>query len=258
MRPLRLLTAVLLCVASATAQALSYAELYQSVPAPSTDPAVTRAAVRDGKIASADLLHFRQLLTDEKAAIAALNGGSYPEHSDTAPAVPAADTPQTLSAIGGFSSYLSGNAGDKAPTRAMAKRSRWIQRAKGQQHSALAKRAADCAAPCEDPKFTMQRERLIGEELLLWDVLFKDWQSTRAPILVGAQSLLAASGFGAQAQTPEGRTAIARYRAAMIEEIEALFSVTELAVLRADAFSRNAADSMPDALSGATKKSKAP
>lgn len=258
MHSIRWLFALFLYAASATAQALSYADLYQQVPAPSTDIAVTRAAVQEGRITAEPLLRFKQVLEQEKAAIAALNGGTYPERSDTAPPTPAADTPQTLSAVGAFASYLSGNAGDKAPTRAMAKRSRWIQRAKGQQHSALAKRASGCADPCQDPQFSAQRERLIGEELILWDVLFKDWQSTRGPILVGAQPVLAAAGFGVQAQTQEGRSAIARYRAAMIEEIEALFSVTELAVLRADAFSRNAADSMPDALSGATKKSKSP
>lgn len=258
MRPLQLLSALVLSLLGSAAQAVSYVELYQQVPPPPTDIAAARGAAQDGKIVAPALLEFRQRLQDEKAAIAALNGGSYPEHSEAAPAVPPTDAPPVQSAAGGFASYLAGNAGDKAPLKAMGKRSRWIQRAKGQQHASLAKRAASCAAPCDESPFAAQREKLIGEELLLWDVLFKDWQPTRAALLNNAQPLLAATDFGASARTPEGRTGIARYRAAMVEEIEALFSVTELAVLRADAFSRNAADSMPDAISGATKRSKAP
>ncbi len=256
MRPIRLLSAVLLCAASSVALAASYVELYQQVPAPSTDIATTRAAAQDGRITSPELLRFKQVLQDEKTAIAALNGGTYPEHSDAAPAIPATDTLEVRSAARAFAGYVATNAGDKAPAKAMAKRSRWVQRAKGQQQRDLAKRAVDCPEPCAE--IAAKRERLIGEELIVWDTLFKDWQTTRAPMLATAQPLLAATDFGAKAETAEGKSLIARYRAAMLEEIEVLFSVTEIAVRRADAFSRNAGDTMPDALSGATKKSGSP
>ncbi|MDP9140757.1 MAG: hypothetical protein M3O62_08215 [Pseudomonadota bacterium] len=256
MRPIHLLTAVLLCAAFPTAQATSYVELYQQMPVPSTDIAATRAAVQDGRITAPELLRFKQVLQDEKAAITALNGGAYPEPSDTAPEIPSTDTLEVRSAARAFAGYLATNAGDRSPAKAMTKRSRWVQRAKGQQQRDLAKRAGDCPEPCAE--IAAQRERLIGEELVAWDTLFKDWQTTRAPMLATAQPMLAATDFGAKAGTPEGKHLIARYRAAMLEEIEVLFSVTEIAVLRTDAFSRNAGDTMPDALSGATKKSKSP
>lgn len=256
MHPIRLLSVVFLCAASTAAQATSYVELYQQMPAPSTDIAVTRAAAQDGKITAPELLRFKQVLQDEKAAITALNGGTYPEHSDTAPAMPATDTLEVRSAARGLAGYIATNAGDKAPAKAMTKRSRWVQRAKGQQQRDLAKKAIDCPEPCAE--IAAKRERLIGEELIVWDALFKDWQTTRAPMLATAQPLLAATDFGAKAESAEGKSIIARYRAAMLEEIEVLFSVTEIAVLRTDAFSRNAGDTMPDALSGATKKSKSP
>ncbi len=252
MRQFRLLSAVLLCAASAAAQAASYVELYQQVPVPPTDLASARSAALDGKITAPDLLRFRQVLQDEKTAIAALNGGVYPDFSDEAPPMPATDAPEVISAARAFASYLNFNSGDKTPTKAMAKRTRWVMRAKGQQHSALTKGGA------QGPDFAAKRDRLIDEELVLWDALYKDWKTTRSPLVGTAQPLLAATDFGAKAQSAEGKAIIARYRAAMLQEVELLFSLTELSVLRTDAFSRNAGDSMPDALSGATKKSKAP
>jgi hypothetical protein len=250
-----------LAAAPAFAHAASYVELYQQVPAPSKDIAATRTAAHDGKITDAGILRFKQVLQDEKTAIAALNGGSYPAFSETAPTVPATESPEVQSATRAFAAYLAANSGTKTPAMAMAKRSRWVQRAKGQQQRDLAKRAVPCADPCQDAAaltanqaVAAQREKLIGEELILWDALFKDWQKTRAPMLATAQPLLAATDGGAKALTAEGRTAVARYRAAMLEEVELLFSLTELAVLRTDAFSRNAGDAMPDALSGATRK----
>ncbi|HEY1077367.1 MAG TPA: hypothetical protein VGE51_11815 [Fontimonas sp.] len=252
MRPSRLLSAAFLCLAAAAAQASSYVELYQQVPVPPTDLASARSDAQDGKITAPELIGFRQTLEREKAAIAALNGGVYPEYSDEVPAMPSADAPEVLSAARAYASYLNFNSGDKAPAKAMAKRTRWVMRAKGQQHSALAKAGA------QGTDYESRRDRLIDEELVLWDALYKDWKSTRSPLIGTAQPLLAATDFGAKAQSAEGRTLIARYRAAMLQEVELLFSLTELAVLRTDAFSRNAGDSMPDALSGATKKSKAP
>lgn len=259
------LFALALGLGLASAHAVSYPELYAQVPAPSKDVELTRAAARDGALVAPELLRFKQVLQDERAAIAALNEGNYPAFGETPPTVPADDTPEVQAATRAFATYLTTNSGTKSPAMALAKRSRWVQRAKGQQQQALSKRAVPCPDPCEDATalaanqaVAAQREKLIAEELVLWDALFKDWQKTRAPMLATAQPLIAATDGGAGARTAEGRTAIARYRAAMLEEVELLFSLTELAALRTDAFSRNAGDSLPDALSGATKKSKTP
>ena len=254
-----------LSLALVAAHAASLADLMQRVPPPPANAATARTAALNGTLAAPDLVRFKEALKAEKAAIAALNGGSAPEMSETPPAIPAADKPEVQAALAGYAEYLAAHSGDKAPAKLLAKRGRWVQRAQGKQQRELSARLAPCATPCQDPAalqqhqaIDAQRQKLIGDELKIWNALFEDWKSTRSPLVAKGQSLLAATGDGANAVTREGKAGLARYRAAMLTEVELLFSLTEMSVLRADAFSRNAADSMPDALSGATQKAKSP
>jgi len=260
-RFLLVLSAALLAASAgwaAVPASVTPADLMQATPPPpkTVDGAV--AAVRDGTIVGADLVAFRQRLQAERSAIAERNGGGYPEPDTAAPVLPATATPAVLSAVRSYSSYLASNSGDRDPAKALSKRSRWVQRAKGQQQRDLAQRhppcepCADAAASAENARYLAERSRLIGEELDMWNALFADWQKTRAPWLVTAQAQLPAAV--AAASTQQEHAALAHYQAAMLKEVELLYSLTELAVQRADAFISNAGDHMPDALSGATKK----
>ena len=67
---------------------------------------------------------------------------------------------------------------------------------------------------------------------------------------------IAATGDGSKAATPDGKSALAQYRAAMLKEIELTLSVTELAVRRTDAIARNAVDAISSATRLAAKASK--
>ncbi len=255
-----LLGAVMFGVSVGWAAAADFApaDLIRQVPPPPKTVAETLAAVRDGRIVRPDLIAFRQRVLIEHQAIAERNGGNAPEPDAAAPIVAAAAAPAVVSALHGYSTYLASNSGDRDPTKALGKRSRWVQRAKGQQQRDLAQRhrpcdpCADATASAENARYLALRSRLIGEELEMWTALFQDWQKTRMPWLVTAQTQLTAAI--AAASTPQELAALAHYQAAMLKEVELLYSLTELAVLRADAFSRNAGEQMPDALSGASKR----
>ncbi len=260
-RSMRLLLGAAMLKASvgwATAADFAPAELMTRAPPPPATVAESLAAVRDGRVIDPELVAFKQRLQTGHQLIAERNGGHYPLADTAAPTVAATVAPAVASALRGYSTYLASNSGDKDPAAALGKRSRWVQRAKGQQQRDLALRhrpcepCADSAASADNARYLAQRSRLIGEELEMWRALFLDWRKTRTPWLLTAQTQLAAAI--AAASTPQEQAALAHYQAAMLREVELLYSLTELAVLRADAFARDAGEQLPDALSGASKR----
>jgi ribosome modulation factor len=214
-------------------------------------------------VVAPEFLRFQDAIKTERAAVAALNGGQLPAADGPPPSPELPDINEVKRAIRGYDAYLAANSEDKDPAKALAKRSRWIQRAKGGQQQTLAEKMTPCPEPCPNPaavgknaELLVQRRRLIDQELVLWDALFHDWQKTRSRIVGAAQDEIGATADGAKATTAEGKAAVARYRAAMLKEIELLASLTELSVKRADAFERGTSYTSVDAVSGASKNSK--
>jgi hypothetical protein len=250
-----LLLAAALGLPTFGAHAASLVDLFGSVPPPPTDVATALSWVKDGQVIAPDVLRLQQMIKAERATMA--SSGSAP--AIAGPLNPdIADAPEVKLLIRGYNVYLAANLGDSDPAIALTKRSRWIQRAKGGQQANLLTRMAPCPEPCQKPEYLEQRRRLVQQELILWETLFKDWRDGRAKFISKAQNDIAATGEGAKALTAECKAAVAQYRAAMLDEIERELGLTELSVKRAEAFERGTSYLTPDAVSGASKKTKAP
>lgn len=245
---------------AAGAQAASLTELFERTPAPPTDVAVALAASRDGILVAPELLAFREALAAERAAAVTLDGGASP-----APAAPLAidgsSSPQLQRIMQGYNAYLAANAGDKAPKVVIGKRVRWVQKAMGQQQLRITQGLKPCATPCTDAAVAghnqaqlQRRAKMLATELEMWAALYGDRRSKRGGVIADAQERIAAVGDVAML-SPEARSAVDRYRSAMLDEIELLFSITELAVTRAPVIDRGIDGSEPDSVSGATRKS---
>ena len=215
------------------ARAASLTDLLAGVPPPPADVRAAAGWVRDGQIVDPAYLHFKEALAAEHAAIATLNGGVEPALDQDVPPLPAGEVPDVQVAAREYQAYVDVHSGKDEPQNAMKKRTRWLQ-------GAMGKRIA--AAP-EGP----QRDALAREDLKYWTVLSGAWAGERRPLVENAQARIAATGEGSKATTPEGRSVIARYRAAMLREIEVALSVTELAVRRAWAIQTGQVDAISSA-----------
>lgn len=243
--------AAALGLASATgAQATALGELIASVPAPPKDMATAVSWVQNGQIVEPDYLRFKQALDAERAAITALNGGTPPLMGPPpSPNIP--EAAEIQAAIRGYDQYLDENAGAKEPKAALAKRTRWLQAAMGEPMVKLFEKWKPCPYPCQDPAlvaanapFEAQKQDMVEHDLRTWTSLFQDWKKTRTPIVGKAAAQITAAGDGARAATPDGRAAMAQYRAAILKEVELTLSITELAVRRTDAIARNDVDAI--------------
>ena len=248
--------AAILGLVGLDAQAASYSDLLKSVPTPPADPATALSWIKDGQIVAPEYTRIKQAIEVERAAIATLAGGAAPAAGTPPPAV-SGDAPEVQGAVVGYSAYLASNSDKQEPAAAMAKRTRWIQAAMGQQLKTILDNVKPCPDPCQDQAIAaanlpwqQKKQTLSEQELKLWNTLYADWIKTRTPLVDRGQSQIAATGEGAKATTPAGRTAIADYRASMLKEVEVALSLTELSVKRAEAI----ATGKIDATSGATKK----
>lgn len=238
-------------------RAASLSELYARVPSPPRDVGGALGWMQDGKLVAPDYVQFKQALDAERAAITAL-AGSYPELL-AAPAPDPGEPAEVQGAVLAYNRYLAENADKNAPVAKLGKRTRWLQAAMGGRLGGLMEKMRPCATPCLDAAanaqnqpLLAQKERLAQQDIAQWTTLFADWRAGRAAMVDEAQRQIAATGEGTRAQGRAARTALARYRAAMLTEIEALLSVTELAVKRAHAIETG----QPDAVSSSTRSYK--
>lgn len=261
MRASHRLAAVLLGATALQARAASLTDLLREMPPPPKDVPTAVSWVQDGKIVAPEYTRFKAALDAEHAAVVALNGGVEPQVDGPAPAVPASDAGEVQVAARDLAEYLAADSGDQDPKSAMKKRTRWLQGAMGKRLLAVSEAMTPCANPCTDSAIVAhnqplvaQRDGLAREDLKYWSALSEAWEAERMPLVDRAQARIAATGDGAKATTPAGRSAIARYRAAMLHEIEVALSVTELAVRRAWSIQTG----QVDAISSATRNAKKP
>ncbi|MDB5970935.1 MAG: hypothetical protein JWQ90_3385 [Hydrocarboniphaga sp.] len=232
------------------AEAANLAELMASVPAPPKDMATTMNWVQNGQIIEPGYLQLKAAIEAERAAEAALNGGT-PPLMGTAPSPNIPEAPELQAAIRGYDAYLNDNSGTKEPKAALAKRTRWLQAAMGEPTLKLFEKWKPCPYPCQDAAinaanapFEAQKQEMVERDLRTWTSLFTDWKTTRSAIVNRASAQIAAAGDGSKAATPDGKSAMAQYRAAILKEVELTLSITELAVRRTDAIARNAVDAI--------------
>ena len=242
--------AAVIGLAAFNARATSVQELMSTVPPPPRDVTTALSWLKDGKIVAPEYTRFKQALEAERASIVALNGGALP--TDTlAPTLSAPESPEVQEAAKGYATYLEDNTGKKDPAMLLGKRARWLHAAMVDNFKALLGKMAPCPVPCADPAALAKNQPVQGERYKLgqqdldqWTTLFLDWQKKRSAVVNAAQAQLAAAGEGAKASTPAGKTAVARYRAAMLREVELTLSVTELALKRTDAVERGDVDTV--------------
>ncbi len=241
------------------ARASSLAALLDQVPAPPLDVGTAMSWIEDGKVVSPQYVQLKQAIDAERAAIAALNGGTAPAPG-TAPSSTAGEPAEVQIALKAYSDYLEANSGKQDPASAVGKRARWLHAAMTGKLGTLLKAMKPCPSPCTDPAAIAQnqplepkRNELAEQDLRQWNTLFLDWQAKRRAIVASAQAQIAATGDGAKATTPAGRAGLASYRAAMLREVEVTLSVTELALKRVNAIETGDVD----AVSGSTYVPKA-
>lgn len=240
---------------STSARAASLVELLDQVPEPPADVTRALAWMRDGQIVDPAYTQLKQAIETERGAIATLNGGTFPAATDSVPAAPTGEPPEVQGALKAYGDYLAANSGKQAPASVLGKRARWLHAAMSGRLGAVLGAMKPCASPCTDAQVLAAnqpmmpaREELAEQDLKQWNTLFQDWRSKRRPVVASAQSFLAAAGDGARASSAAARAGLAAYRAAMLREVEATLSVTELALRRANAI--ETAD--VDAVSGST------
>ncbi len=250
-----------LCSLALQAHAASLADLMTQVPPPPGDAVSAMNAMQDEQIIEPAYVAFAQKIADERAAISALNGGALPP--TTEPLEQAATASAGEQAIAReFNTYLTTHSGKDDPRAALGKRTRWVKKAMGDRQIGITKKLQPCSDSCQNAavaasnqKLLLQREKTLSTELEMWNALFGDWKKTHMPVVVTAQQRLDAHADAAQ--TESGRAVIARYRAAMLNEISLLFSITDSAIRRAVAIEHGLDGSEPDSISGATRKTSA-
>lgn len=234
----RPLIAAMLGLSVLDVQAGSLTALMDRVPAPPADYATALGWTSGGKIVEPGYLQLKQAIEAERAAIATLNGGTMPV-ALSAPSSGASEPVEVQTALKAYDDYLDDHSEKKAPSAVVGKRARWLHAAMVDKGKAVLGKMTPCTLPCADPAALAQNEPLLPErrafaeqDLKLWYTLFKDWKSKRSGIVSAGQAQIAATGEGAQAISPAAKSGIAQYRAAMLKEVEALLSVTELALKR--------------------------
>lgn len=239
-------------------KAASLSDLHARVPRPPADVATALGWIDKGEIVAPEYTRFKLALEAERTAITALNGGTPPQLV-TGSSVDAAESPEVQGAANAYDTYLASHVGDQEPAKVLGKRTRWLQAAMGGRLGAVLPKLAPCPAPCKDAAIIAQnrpvlaeKQRLAQQDMKQWTTLFADWHSKRTAIVDKAQALIAATGEGTKASSAAGRSAIARYRAAMLKEIEVSLSVTELAVNRAYAIETGEYDALSSPTRSAT------
>jgi hypothetical protein len=247
-----------LCALMPPAHAASLTEMMAQVPPPPGDAVTAMNAMQGDQIIDPAYVEFAQRIADERASILELNGGSAPATDaaiEPAPAEPAA----VQNIAHEFNAYLAAHSGKDDPRAALSKRTRWVKKAMGDRQIGITKKLQPCPAPCQNAavaasnqKLLLQREKTLSTELDMWNALFGDWQKKHTPVVASAQQRLDANAGAAD--TAAGRAAIARYRAAMLNEVSLLFSITDSAIRRAVAIEQGLDGTEPDSISGATRK----
>lgn len=252
--------AIALCFAAIVGHAATpLSDLYSAVPRPPADVTEALTWVRDGEIVQAKFVAAAAALAAERAKIATLNGGTMPSIPiSVATSIP--DSVEVQAAARSFADYLAHAQGDAAPKAVLGKRKRWLQAAFGRSQLEISRSMAPCDTPCTDTAVIEANKRLVSRrdyelktEIRAWNAMFDDWKTKQFGALIAADTYIEAAGGGA-ATTAQGRSIIASYQAAMLDEIELLLSITKLCVLRAEAIVKGLDGSEPDAISGATKK----
>ena len=235
-------------------------DLYSDVPKPPAGVAEAMAWVGDGKIVQPKFVAITAALAAERAKIAKLNGGDAPAARVSVPAS-LTDSAQVQAAARSYAEYLANTQGDEAPQAVLGKRKRWLQAAFGRNQMDISKSMTPCATPCTDEAIIAANTRLMSRrdyelktEIRAWNAMFDDWKTKRFGVVIAGDSRIGATAGGAAATSAEGRSLMASYQAAMLDEIELLLSISKLCVLRAEAIIKGLDGSEPDGISGASKK----
>lgn len=259
----RRILALALTFSALSAYSATLSDLYNSVPRPPSDAATALTWVQDGKIVQPDFVEIDTAIAALRAKIAELNGGETPPARIAVPAS-LADSAVVQAAAASYSDYLAMNEDDKAPQAVLGKRKRWIQAAFGRTQMSISEKMTTCATPCTDEAIlaaneplTRARDQELKTEIRGWNAMFDDWKKKRFGVVMTADSRVAATAEGGAATTAQGRSIMASYQAAILDEVELLLSISKLAVLRADAIMAGLDGTEPDGISGATKKKSA-
>ncbi|WP_373092573.1 hypothetical protein [Zhongshania sp.] len=251
--------AIALCFAATVGHAATpLSDLYSAVPRPPADVTEALTWVNEGEIVQAKFVAVAAALAAERAKIATLNGGATPSIPiSVATSIP--DSVEVQAAARSFADYLAHAQGDAAPKAVLGKRKRWLQAAFGSSQLEISRSMAPCDTPCTDTAVIEANKRLVSRrnyelktELRAWNAMFDDWKTKQFGVLIAGDAHIEAAGGAAT--TAQGRSIMASYQAAMLDEIELLLSITKLCVLRAEAIVKGLDGSEPDAISGATKK----
>ncbi|MFP5305250.1 MAG: hypothetical protein ACLGI7_05415 [Gammaproteobacteria bacterium] len=256
---LRVVCVALAALLAVPAAAGSLVALFDAVPPPPLDAATAIGWVTAATISDPQLQAVRERLVAERAALAVLDVGAAAAADSSPP--PAGVAPALQRIIDGYDGYRAAHAGDQAAAVVVGKRKRWVQKAKGRQQLEISRALQPCADPCTDAGIVahnrmqlQRRAQTLATELKMWNAMFVDWRTKRRSLIVDAEQRLAAAADADLRASADARAAAARYRGAMLDEIELLLSITELAVIRAAAIERGLDGSEPDSISGATRK----
>ncbi len=252
--------AALLLLLPLTANAGGIASLLMSAPLPAADAEQALTYALDGAIVSAEYLTYEGQLMGFQAETRELNGES-PAALDPPASVAEALSPAFRPLADALANYRLQAQGKNDPTHLLGKRKRWLQAAMGGTQARINRQLTPCDNPCADSEVAARNQSLLGQrrsslntELKAWNALFEDWRKTRMQLLqpldAATDAIAAPSPGSADAQL------LATVRANLAREAELLYSISTLAALRADAIDSGMGKDVPDAISGATPKSK--
>ncbi|MGH8517571.1 MAG: hypothetical protein ACREUE_08930 [Panacagrimonas sp.] len=208
------LLAALMAVPCARAAPPGISELFRTTPPPPASTAMAGLWVQDGRVSAAEVVQLEATLKDARSRALA-DAATAPDAKGTgAPG----EMPAVKLAVDGYQAYRAANEGATSPAAVLGSRVQW-----------LAKRFSGVRKRVEG---TDRAPEVREQELAAYRALFTDWQSQRAPIVAKAQAELAAVGDPALIRSPADRTAVERYRIAMIDEVEVLLGLTRYAVER--------------------------
>lgn len=192
---------------AAPASADSLLDLFDAVPAPPADVASAQAWVRAGKIA-----------TPQLAALEARLKSTVPQ---SAANTQVADPAAVQIAVDLYQAYVAANSGDQAPATALGARANWLSG----RYAGLRKQTPEAD--------TVRILEIKTQELASFRALFADWKTQRRGLVAEAQAALSGAGDPSRIPSAPQRAAVEQYRAAMLQEIQALMSLTRLSAERA-------------------------
>ncbi len=251
---------VLMFGAIAAQAATPLSDLYSAVPKPPTSAAEALTWISEGEIVHPKYVEVAAALAAERARIAELNGGKAPEAIASVPSN-IADSAEVQAAAQSYANYLAKRQGKDASEAVLGKRKRWLQAAFGQNQMQIAKAMTPCDTPCTDAAAIEANKSLINRrdyelktEIRAWNAMFDDWKTKQFSVIIPADSSIGPTAGGSAASTAEGRSLMASYQSAILDEIELLLSIPKICVLRAAAIIKGLDGSEPDGISGASKK----